>query len=665
MDKGDIQFIYISGKPDNMTRVAAEADAFRLRHLESGISIVSFHDSFPPLLGQQARCIKWNELLPYEEMFHIWSAAYDELNRLIPKLQWRARELVEINYHDAAYMLWQLKALPAVLALQQGPTCYLVPELWKKMESTVQRSKMGRDTVAVEGSNPWRIDLLAGALLRSAGRKLLLLPSAIARSGVVVVATRLTIRLSEGDGGKFARMLFVDPAQFTRRVSNWILHEFKIPTLISLIKRPLGMEKVTIPDLVEGPVVVMTVEDSGSWVNLRPGLRIAQEFAARNEPLLVISSADAVVSEFVKAGYAAVHVRGQLANPALFGSEYLRLRKELNRLPMGNGDEALCAISSWLQIYGLKLIARKQAVTRVLNEVGRKLTVSCLLTVYEVLPLSVIAGYWAGRREIPWIGFFPILVGDRPDAHHFPAPEHIVYGDQLRNIIVSDGNPQESVIITGSPTYDDFVARDSAADRAYCKATIPSIGSRKLVVVATEAFPDPLTEIGPVMDALATIDDIFVVLKVHPSDDGEFFERYVESLSNRDRIQVVQACDLGALLHTADLLICIISNIIISAAVLGTPTLVCDFSNKRRVLDFVAAGLCRGCFDPDSVRDLVTSMVFDEDEKRKSSEMLAVGARQFNGPCDGRSASRIVEHTLVRSREYLATQATRPIVPAC
>jgi hypothetical protein len=43
--------------------------------------------------------------------------------------------------------------------------------------------------------------------------------------------------------------------------------------------------------------------------------------------------------------------------------------------------------------------------------------------------------------------------------------------------------------------------------------------------------------------------------------------------------------------------------------------------------------------------------------------MLAAGVRQFNGPCDGRSAARIVEHMLRRSRECLAAQAETLGVP--
>jgi hypothetical protein len=161
------------------------------------------------------------------------------------------------------------------------------------------------------------------------------------------------------------------------------------------------------------------------------------------------------------------------------------------------------------------------------------------------------------------------------------------------------------------------------------------------VVVATEAFPLPLVELRPILQALARMDDVAVMLKVHPSDSLQFFESFVGSLGSPENIRVVQNCNLSALLHSADLLMAILSNVIVTAAALGTPTLVCDFSGKSKVVNFVAEGLCEGCYDPEQISDSVRRLLFDDVFRAKALDRLALRVSRFNGPNDGNSHKRI------------------------
>jgi hypothetical protein len=99
---------------------------------------------------------------------------------------------------------------------------------------------------------------------------------------------------------------------------------------------------------------------------------------------------------------------------------------------------------------------------------------------------------------------------------------------------------------------------------------------------------------------------------------------------------------LIGLLSEADLLVCILSNIIVTAAVVGTPNLVCDFSNKRAPVDYCREGLCLGCFDPESVPHTLKLMLMNSTLRDQALTMLKTGVHRFNGPNDGRAASRVV-----------------------
>src|SRR5262249_54256775 len=248
------------------------------------------------------------------------------------------------------------------------------------------------------------------------------------------------------------------------------------------------------------------------------------------------------------------------------------LRTVMNKYPSRSVEGAfLSALDSKIVNYRRSI----HATERVLHELQARLRVSAVLTVYESLPLSVMAGRWATNKGVPWVGFFPILVGDRPDGNHFPAPAHLVYGDQLRDKMIFHGCAPESMQVVGTPTFDVTPHRDIASDQTYLARLFPHIVGRKLVVVATEAFAHPLIELEPVLRALADMEDVAVVLKVHPSDSELFFSNFVDSLGNASNIRVIQKCELLPLLHVGDLLIAVVSNIIVTAAALGTPTLVC------------------------------------------------------------------------------------------
>lgn len=671
MVEPDKLLIYGIGRKEDLETARRQINQFRVRHEgRGGIRLISFHDLFPESLGQDVSCIKWREPFTYDEVFSMWGDAYRQLDLISATLPKQAKHLVEIYYHDAAYLLWQALALPAAIARQTEPTCYLVPEaLWDQIDGPEKnkRHTLARRLLArvrpfvrrrmeeirasvIDIATSFRDDIVAmrhnadkaittgplvSNMLSGAFVALVLLPR------YVIYSTRAAFRI-------VGRILWI--SQLFDIGYGMYQQRIKLHALKSALQNSLSrLEGKTQSTSANQKLFVMTVEDGGSGVNLSPALKIAEEFQCRKMRLAIISSSEQVIHEFEQHSHVALSVQRNYTDFLRAKNEYRHLCQEIAQFRDGMTAPPTRHLCNWLLLFGLGMTASNRKVESILNAIDQVAAVGAVLTIYEALPLSIVAGNWANRRQVPWIGFFPILVGDRPDGHHFPAPKHLVYGEQLRDMIISDGHPFESAVVVGSPTYDVFVGRDDATDRLYCDTEFPGSRGRKLVVVATEAFADPLVEIGPVLATLGDMDGVFVVIKVHPSDSVAFFEQYVGSLPRRDNIQVVGACDLGALLHTADLLICIISNIIISAAVLGTPTLVCDFSNKRRVIDFVAAGLCRGCFDPTDVRASVERLLFDPTEEARVREMLALGVRRFNGPSDGKGAWRIVDYTLARA----------------
>ena len=413
------------------------------------------------------------------------------------------------------------------------------------------------------------------------------------------------------------------------------------------------LERVPTGALDTEPLILVTVTDSGSRVNLEPTLSILEEFRRRGVATLVFTGSRIVADEVSGRGLGRLVMADDYHWIGLIGG-----RPPAVILPAQLGPDLLVLINGILNQYWSYLSRRAWLHAGILNQIGAAYAVKAVLSVNETLPSAVAAGLWARRSNVPWIGHFPILLGCRPDCYFFPADEHLAYGEQLRDHMISAGVEARSMTVVGSQTYDRHRGRNRGAARAVVEQKFARARNKKLVLVATEAFPDPEIEFEPIMAALISIPQVHVILKLHPDDSVERFEALAIKYGVSEEIDIVKAYALSELLAAADLLLCVVSNIVIEAAIVGTPTLVCDFIGRAKVLSFVEEGLCLGCTEPALVRETVTRLLFDPKIARRAQELMATGLHRFNGPNDGRSSERIVDIVLDRAKIAQITSST-------
>jgi UDP-N-acetylglucosamine 2-epimerase len=412
------------------------------------------------------------------------------------------------------------------------------------------------------------------------------------------------------------------------------------------------LERVPTGALDTEPLILVTVTDSGSRVNLEPTLSILEEFRHRGVATVV----------FTGSGIVADEVSGRRLGGLVMADNYHWIGFSGGRPPPVGAKNLLpdlrILIKGSLNQYWSYLSHRAWLYAGLLNQIGEAFAVKAVLSINETWPSAVAAGLWARRSNVPWIGHFPILLGCRPDCHFFPADEHLAYGEQLRDHMISAGVEARSITVVGSQTYDRHRSRNRVAARAVVEQKFLRARNKKLVLVATEAFPDPEIEFGPIMMALSSIPEVHVILKLHPDDSVERFEALAIKFGVSEEIDIVKAYLLSELLAAADLLICVVSNIVIEAAIVGTPTLVCDFIGRAKVLSFVEEGLCLGCTDPALVRETVMRLLFDHNTAKQALELMERGLHRFNGPNDGRSSERIVDIVLDRAKTVQITSST-------
>lgn len=383
-----------------------------------------------------------------------------------------------------------------------------------------------------------------------------------------------------------------------------------------------------------GGIILLTTNDSGSGVNLRPLETIEAELQALGVGTFILTEVDLVVADArARGSHNVVRLDGDL--------RALTVRLPPPIFPAAHaGPDLSAALNRAVSQAWPKYVARRRRIRRALALLDRVLPVRAVLSIPETLPVSIAAGQWARAKGRPWFGHFTTTVGKVPDHYFFPATMHLVYGGQLADHIAAAGRPRQAIHVTGCPSFDAHLGRDRVADRATVEADFVRTRGRRLVLVTSEAFPDPETELVPILAAASHIEGAHVILKLHP-DDRQVDMEALASRAGAAGIDIVARYPLGRLLGAADLLVSVMSTVIIEAAVIGTPILCCDFSGKTAALDFVAEGLCAGCKEPGAVAGAIARLLFDSDAIAESRRMAQTGIARFNGPNDGRSARRI------------------------
>lgn len=397
---------------------------------------------------------------------------------------------------------------------------------------------------------------------------------------------------------------------------------------------------VILPGRRDG-LVVVTISDSGSRVNLDPGLAILSELDSRGVSTLTLTDSSFVEGEMTRLGRPVVKPKTDFVW-VLFASA-----PRLPRPCRGHPEYVLDLLDGALKgrRWGA-YIAKTSICERAVRRIG---TPALVFSVNEALPPAVIAGLSARKAGKRWIGHFPILLGRRPDCNYYPADNHLAYGDQLRDLMLAANVAPESISVTGSYTYDQHVGRNRADDRRKVGADFPRAKGKQIITVASEAYPDPETELLPVLRAVTRIQEAHVILKLHPSDQLERFEELTTQWGVRADLDLIKIYPLGQLLGASELVMCATSNVAVQAAVIGTPTLMCDFSGKSSSVDFVAEGLCLGCKQPELVEGTVRGILFDPAQRASAFGAMSTGIRRFNGPNDGLSTVRIADEIVAQA----------------
>ncbi len=184
------------------------------------------------------------------------------------------------------------------------------------------------------------------------------------------------------------------------------------------------------------------------------------------------------------------------------------------------------------------------------------------------------------------------------DEAECPRPDRTaVFGEAARRYLIAEGHYRpESLVVTGSPKFDDLLETSRRWDREALRRELGVADDERLVVAASRyrGIRPTHRAIGSVFPALVaaaeTLDGVQLVVKPHPAEAAEPYLARVRQAGCRRTRVVPPSTDLLQLLYAADALVTVESLSAVEALVLGRPILILNMpTNQREMVERGAA----------------------------------------------------------------------------
>lgn len=239
------------------------------------------------------------------------------------------------------------------------------------------------------------------------------------------------------------------------------------------------------------------------------------------------------------------------------------------------------------------------------------------------------------------------------DERDWPRPDRTaVFGEAARRLLQEMGHyPPESLVVTGSPKFDELVAAATRWDREAIRTRLGVEPGGRLVVVASRYRPIRETHqaIGPafadLVRAVESLPDVVCLVKPHPAEsDGAYRQQIREAKASRVRI-VRSEATLPELLHAADALVTVESLSAVEALVLGRAVVILNGpTNLQGLVEAgVALGVAAGADPTGPLRGVLSDAATRDSLARARQRYLADILRGADGGATGRIVALLRE----------------------
>jgi hypothetical protein len=239
--------------------------------------------------------------------------------------------------------------------------------------------------------------------------------------------------------------------------------------------------------------------------------------------------------------------------------------------------------------------------------------------------------------------------GDEADC---PLPDRTaLFGESARRFLVEQGRyPPGSLVVTGSPKFDELLRAAGQWDREALRRRLGAAADEALLAVASRfrGIRETHQSLGSAFPALVRAVEatpgVRCVVKPHPAERPDEYERVVRELGARRVTLLAPASDLMELLHASDALLTVESLSAVEALVLGRPVLVLNMPTNLREL--VECGAALGVPEGEDPAPALRAVLLDPEARRRLAEARERYLSLVAARVDGGATARI--HALIR-----------------
>jgi hypothetical protein len=234
-----------------------------------------------------------------------------------------------------------------------------------------------------------------------------------------------------------------------------------------------------------------------------------------------------------------------------------------------------------------------------------------------------------------------------------PLPDRTaVFGPSAQRLLMALGRyPEDSLVLTGSPKYDDLARAAAHWDRTALRERLGVSPTERLVLVASRyrGIRETHQSIGSafmrLVLAIESLPGVICVVKPHPAEEARPYEQCVREVRT-ERVRVVPpSSELTELLWCSDLLVTVESQSAIEALVLDRPVLILNMPTNLRAL--VDEGVALGVRTGDEPSAALKAALFEPATLERLRSMRQRYLADLALGMDGQATRRILD--LVRA----------------
>ncbi len=231
-----------------------------------------------------------------------------------------------------------------------------------------------------------------------------------------------------------------------------------------------------------------------------------------------------------------------------------------------------------------------------------------------------------------------------------------VHGPLSKEMFIRNGIPENAIVVTGQPRYDDMILQDVHGKHDALLGCLGLKTDKPLVLLATQ----PMVEHG--LWSEERREDFFklvlsaareagcqLLVKLHPREQSKAaYDSFLSKLNNEHIAIVQDEINTPVLLASSDVVITLHSTLGLEAMLMGVPVIIADIyrgkgREERDEMDYVKSGAAIGVYDPKELESAITAALYDEEVRDKLAESRSRYVYDYTYLKDGQASARVVE----------------------